>query len=155
MDQALEELQQRISVLECDKPVVCEDGSYHRRCRCCGAILVTPTLYICDAGQAYEALDRKHIHTALDFVCDKANATPKTRQVYVTHSQRSCTGFGGSIFRPYKDRTIFYVKSIKRAVVAFLSMRFYKLCDLFLFQASGIPIGGPLSSYILDLTIFL
>ena len=44
-------------------------------------------------------------------------------------------------------------RSTLRAIIGYLSIRFLSLADVFLLESSGVPTGGPLSSYLLNLVL--
>ena len=73
--------------------------------------------------------------------------------ISVFHPQQALVNAGRTIGVGYLDRTVFKLSYIYRAVVGYLGMRIFALADLFLLQLAGIPTGGPLSSYILEIVL--
>ena len=64
-------------------------------------------------------------------------------------TQRSHVFFGGGVNQRLWDRTVWLLKSIRRALEGFLGMRLFVICGLVIQLVLGIPIGGPLSGAIL------
>ena len=106
LDVACDEFAHRFSEL---KPNLNDgtDKSSPRTCACCGRPMASPGVCVADAGQAYEALRPTAIYEALSFICDKAHVQKWSRHIYVQHTKKSVTGFGGSIYQTYRDRTVF------------------------------------------------
>eukprot|EP00959_Pyramimonas_sp_CCMP1952_P028918 606778-Pyramimonas_sp.AAC.1 len=65
-------------------------------------------------------------------------------------TQRYHVFFGGGAGRRLWDRTVWFLKSIRRALEGFLGMILFVICGLVVQQVMGIPIGGPLSGAILQ-----
>ena len=57
---------------------------------------------------------------------------------------------GGFITDKLFDRSVFYLSKIERSMRALVKCRWYKFGSSFIFQKTGIPIGGPVSGAILD-----
>ena len=113
-----------------------------------------PTILVADAGQAYEDLDTSAIYSAVHELFDRLPEVTKSHTVTITDTDKGYdTRWGGDHKIPHNDRTIFSIKSMRRAVFGFLGMRIFRLGDVFLEQLQGIPIGGPLSGCILEIVL--
>ena len=69
------------------------------------------------------------------------------------HSTKAKTTIGGRIDDMLCDRTVFFASEVRTCVNVLLKMRTYRIGNLFLRQAKGIPIGGPISGAVLDLVL--
>ena len=150
LDHTYFQLQKRVGQLRPATNPECKPGVH---CIVCGAFMKTPTLVVCDAGQAYEVLNTSHIRQANNYVFGCALASKSPRAVFVMHGNKAVPGFGGSIYQKSRDRTILAVRSIQRAIVGFMGMRLFRLGNIFLCQRQGIPIGAPFSGAILENTL--
>eukprot|EP00959_Pyramimonas_sp_CCMP1952_P325867 6821192-Pyramimonas_sp.AAC.1 len=110
-------------------------------CRGSGRCMVSPGLVVGDAGQAYEAIALDRIYDCLDRLFDQLEPEKKQRCVTVMRAQRSHVFFGGGADQRLWDRTVWFLKSIRRALEGFLGMRLFVICGLVVQQVRGIPIG--------------
>ena len=69
------------------------------------------------------------------------------------HRTKATTSIGGRIDDMLCDRSVFFSSKLKTCVRGLLDMRVFRIGNLFLRQAKGIPIGGPISGAILDLVL--
>ena len=123
-----------------------------RRCKCCGKFMLCPGLMAADAGQAYEALDIKKVRLVLAKLWSKAKADRSCDSVTVVHGEPYSRGVrrsGGRVTRSTNCSVIF-VRSLARAIDAYLGVHRYNQGDLLFCQQAGLPIGGPYSGGILD-----
>ena len=111
--------------------------------------MLVPGLVVGDAGQAYEAIALDRIYACLDRLFDQLESEKTQRCVTVMRSQRSHVFFGGGVNQRLWDRTVWLLRSIRRALEGFLGMRLFVICGLVVQQVRGIPIGAPLSGAIL------
>ena len=110
-----------------------------------------PTAATWDAGQAYEVLDPTQVLRDLDHICTRSEAAG-SGLMQIWHSARSLVGFSKSLHRSLNDRVVLATRSIKSCVRAYMNMRIFRFCNLFVKQISGVPIGGWLSSALLNLS---
>ena len=111
-----------------------------------------PTLYTADAGQAYEMVKPEHIERPFSIVFAALRRTAKKADplISVIHSTKAQCKFGGWITDKFFDRSVFYLSKIEKTMRSLIKCRFYKFGWHFLYQKSGIPIGGPVSGAVLD-----
>ena len=121
------------------------------RCMPCHCSMNGPTVATWDAGQAYEVLDPAQVLKDLDHVYTRCEAAD-SGLLQIWHSARSLVGFSKSLHRSLNDRVVLVTRSIKSCVKAYMNMRIFRFCDIFLKQISGVPIGGWLSSALLNLS---
>lgn len=69
------------------------------------------------------------------------------------HRTKATTAVGGRIDDRLCDRTVFFASKLRTCMEGLLELRTYRIGNLFLRQAKGIPIGGPISGAILDLVL--
>ena len=114
-----------------------------------------PTLHTADAGQAYEVIDRAEIQSSIDELFFNVSKITRSKDptVSVMHRTKAMTSIGGRIDDMLCDRTVFFASKLKTCIGGLLDMRVYRIGNLFLRQAKGIPIGGPISGAILDLVL--
>ena len=122
-----------------------------RRCLSCHCGMCGPTVATWDAGQAYEILNPTQVLRDLDHVCTRCEAAG-SGLLQIWHSARSLVGFSKSLHRSLNDRVVLVTHSIKSCVRAYMKMRIFRFCNIFLKQVSGVPIGGWLSSALLNLS---
>ena len=124
-------------------------------CVGCGVAKPPPTLHTADAGQAYEVIENIEIEKSiaeLFSVCSRLTNS-KDPTVSIMHSTKAKTAVGGRVDDTLCDRTVFFASKVRTCVKGLLEMRTYRIGNLFLRQAKGIPIGGPISGAILDLVL--
>jgi hypothetical protein len=119
-------------------------------CSCCGDEMMYPGVYSCDAGQAYEDIPTSLVNDCVNRLFERALAK-KDFTLHV-HRSRGCNvGIGGWVREPLVDRLTIYVSAVYRCVQILLSLRFFRFLSMVAFQLNGIPIGGPISSHVMDL----
>ena len=126
------------------------------RCIRCSCQMNRPSIIAADAGQAYEELNLPYVYETLDdfysrgghCVKDNSDAT-----ISVLKTVRHCTRSGGRAADIVNDRVVFWLSKVRVCVESLLAMRFFRLGDRFLVQVKGIPIGGPISGVILDMSL--
>lgn len=123
-------------------PRICSSG---RCCVQCWAAMSAPTLHTADAGQADEMVQQKHIDKAVDFVFNGLRRRTKRRDpiISVMHTTKTKPKNGGWITDRLRDRSVFFLSKIQHCMQQLLKCRCYVFGDNFLYQTSGIPIGGP------------
>ena len=131
-----------------------EDDQGHL-CVGCGASMKHPTLRTNDAGQAYEVIDHSVIKKSTDELFNNFSRITKNKDptISVMHRTKATTAVGGRIDDRLCDRTVFFASKLRICMEGLLEMRTYRIGNLFLRQAKGIPIGGPISGAILDLVL--
>ena len=119
-------------------------------CLCCKCKLPGPTITTCDAGQAYEVLRPEQVLADLDHVLRRAEDA-KCHLIQVYKTVKSIVGFTKSLHRSKDDRVVVTARTIRRCVSSYMKLRIFRFCNIFLQQISGVPIGGWLSSSLLNL----
>ena len=111
-----------------------------------------PTLYTADAGQAYEMVAPTRIEKSFCSIFKAIRRVTKKADplISVIHSTKAKCKFGGFITDKLFDRSVFYLSKIEKSMRALVECRWYRFGNNFIFQKSGIPIGGPVSGAILD-----
>ncbi len=108
-----------------------------------------PGVVVADAAQAYEVIPSESIYSVLGRVIDYSENRHNISRVQVFHDRHRNVLVGGNATVAFKDRVVLFTKSIARAFIGCLGVRFYRVGELFIMQVSGIPIGGPLSAAVL------
>lgn len=103
-----------------------------------------------DAGQAFEALNPKTIELALQDLFTRAERSPVYPSLQILNSGRSVVAAGSSPHARYEDKRVVLLTTLKKILYQFLQVRSFRLESSALRQRSGGPIGGTLSSAILD-----
>ena len=111
-----------------------------------------PTLYTADHGQAYEMVAPARIENSFCSIFKAIRRVTKKADplISVIHSTKAKCKFGGFITDKLFDRSVFYLSKIEKSMRALVECRWYRFGNNFIFQKSGIPIGGPVSGAILD-----
>eukprot|EP00959_Pyramimonas_sp_CCMP1952_P410769 8608091-Pyramimonas_sp.AAC.1 len=90
-------------------------------------------------------------------LCQKLADLPRITKCHTVtvadNKQGFSTSWGGNFREPHSDRTVFSFRSLRRAILGFLGMKFFRIGCLWLEQPRGIPIGWPLSGVILELVL--
>jgi hypothetical protein len=108
-----------------------------------------------DAGQAFEAVDRRFVWQCLNFYFTRAGFFypknyGKDATLTVFNTQRCAFKLGGRVLDRTLDRTVFWLSKLYRAVEVLLRFTLFIFGNLYLEQVCGIPIGGPISGVILE-----
>ena len=111
------------------------------KCMSCQCSMCGPTAATWDAGQAYEVLNPTQVLKDLDHICTRSEAAG-SGLMQIWHSARSLVGFSKSLHRSLNDRVVLATRSIKSFVRAYMNMRIFRFCNIFVKQISGVPIGG-------------
>ena len=121
-------------------------------CIRCGKVMSGPTLYTADAGQAFEMIKPDRIERAfriifrgVQIVSGKTDPT-----ISCMHTAKSKARFGGWIQENLFDRSVFFLSKVSKCMRSLLQLRWFKFGNKYLFQKSGIPIGGPVSGASLE-----
>lgn len=114
--------------------------------------MYAPSIYIADAGQAFEALALEEIKEACAYFWSHASAVIPSGTISVFKGARTHVRAGGDPKFKYRDRHVICIKTLEKVVGAYLLLKVYRLGTSMLTQESGTPIGGPLSSAILEAT---
>lgn len=122
-------------------------GSGLGSCIVCGSVLTRPTLFSADAGRAFEALSESVIDRAITMLSRLAERSPLTSKVQVLRQRPFTAGFGRDVSRKFGDRHVFWIGTLQRIVRGFWILRSYAVGE---FRVRQVPIGGPLSTAILD-----
>ena len=119
------------------------EGSFYG-CVQCGAAMSGPTLYTADAGQAYEMVAPARIEKSFCSIFKAIRRVTKKADplISVIHSTKAKCKFGGFITDKLFDRSVFYLSRIEKSMRALVKCRWYRFGNSFIFQKSGIPIGG-------------
>ena len=121
-------------------------------CVQCGACMAGPTLHTADAGQAYEMIRPSKIEDSFSRIFKAIRATTNQNDptLSVIHSVKSKAKYGGWITEKLYDRSVFFLSKVAHGMRTLAKLRYYKFGNSFLYQCSGIPIGGPVSGAILE-----
>ena len=71
----------------------------------------------------------------------------------IQKSAKSVVFSGGHVQGVLSDRNVIYCSAIKRCVLRLLSLRIFKVGVHYIVQREVAPIGGPISSQLLDLVL--
>ena len=113
--------------------------------------LVSPTARTYDAGQAYEMISPSGVIRNLEYLLKRAE-TCGHGLVQVFNFVRSVVGVTKTLHRSVDDRLVLASITILQCLKCYLNMRVYRFGNMFVEQVSGVPIGGWLSSCLLNLT---
>ena len=121
-------------------------------CVKCGKAMSSPTLYTADAGQAYEMIPPNRISRAfrIIFRTIQIKCGRKDPTVSCMHTTKADARFGGWIRDHLNDRSVFFLSKISHCMRSLVKLRWFKFGNKYLFQKSGIPIGGPVSGAVLE-----
>lgn len=117
-------------------------------CQICKSSLLHPTVVVVDAAQAFEALSAEIITEAHARLWEHVDANKHCSSIPVLKQCKSAS-FGGDPRGSLRDRDIVLSRTLKK-VAAFMAMNLFRLGPYMIHQQNGIPIGGNLSSAILD-----
>ena len=122
-------------------------------CVDCKCALESPSIITIDAGQAYESIPVWFVLRALDRLWDIFDLHEKDKTVTVHHASKAIVNWGGDVRIHSRFTTVLYMSVVMRAIRLMLHCRIFQLADLFIVQTQGLPIGGPLSSVLLDVAL--
>ena len=123
-------------------------------CLSCKALMKTPGVCSVDAGQAYEEIPHDYVSRSTSHIIKKfggPNFANKTLTVY--NQQTVVAHKGGSLNINLSDRVVLRLQKLQEVVDMILGLRNYALGNATLSQTIGIPIGGPLSTVLLDIPL--
>ena len=121
-----------------------------RVCICCGSHMANPTVKTFDAGQAYQMIKSATVLRDLEYIVKQAHQSSAGLLQMYNHV-RSIVGGTKSLRKSFDDRVVIATKSIVSCVSAYVNFHIFRLGNLFVKQVSGFPIGGWLSSSLLNL----
>ena len=127
--------------------------SLGRSCSVYNCSLKFPGLLVVDAGQAFEALKPSAIQAACDALFAGARRIAPSGTISIAKSKKMEVVAGGSISVKYRDRYVFTLETLYKILQAYLLLSYYCNGDISFYQLTSIPIGGPLSSLVLDMTL--
>ena len=84
------------------------------------------------------------------FKAIRATTNQNDPTLSVIHSVKSKAKYGGWITEKLYDRSVFFLSKVAHGMRTLAKLRYYKFGNSFLYQCSGIPIGGPVSGAILE-----
>ena len=123
-------------------------------CVWCGAKMYTPGACTADAGQAFEVLEVDKVLNTTTKLFERAGLKGgrDTTVTVITHRTHLAHD-GGRVMTHNPGRVVFWLSRLAKCTRALLAMRFYVIGNLMLEQVRGIPIGGPISAVLLDITL--
>jgi hypothetical protein len=97
-----------------------------------------------DAGQAFEAIQTKHVISAMHNLYELAVAFDKRgdRTITIINSQSAVTRYGGYSKQPFSGRVVLWASKALKCSLQLLKLRIFKAGSAYLVQNSGVPIGG-------------
>ena len=114
------------------------------------------TLGVCsvDAGQAYEEIPHDYVSRSTLHLINKFGGPASENKTLTVYNQQTVVAHkGGSLSINLSDRVVLRLKKIQEVVDMILGLRNYALGNATLSQTIGIPIGGPLSTVLLDIPL--
>eukprot|EP00973_Karenia_brevis_P014198 1931110-Karenia_brevis.AAC.1 len=121
-----------------------------RCCLFCGCKMKTPTLQTYDVPQAYEEVHVDVLKKDVSYLMRVAEKT-NTGMQQVLHSIKSIVGPCKKLQRNMGDRTVIVSRTLEKCVSLYLDCRIFKVGNTFIYQKQGIPIGGYMSSGLLNI----
>ena len=125
--------------------------SSEKRCLSSGCRITSPTLRTYDAGQAYESVSVHRCLRTVEYVVRRAKDM-NLRCMQSLFKGAAHVSPTRRMFQAVTDRMTLSPESILRCVRSYLHFHVYKMGNVYLLQTKGVPIGGPLSGALLDVT---
>eukprot|EP00973_Karenia_brevis_P028094 3870049-Karenia_brevis.AAC.1 len=122
---------------------------FDHKCVKCPTHMSCPRICISDASQACEMMKHSVIKKNLDYTLHYAERSGHSlQQVFRTH--KAICGSTKLWHREKDDRIVLASNSIRTCLQSYIDVRIFKVGDTFVRQERGAPIGGPMSSALLD-----
>ena len=97
-------------------------------------------------------LKTKSINRDLNYLLRRARSSGHGL-TEILKTTKAITSKAPTFQQQYGDRIVYATKTIKTAIEAYLTFRYYRCGTKFVHRSSGVPIGGPRSSCLLNLVL--